>query len=62
MKLKYIMQMMTLMYIFFYCITCQVRRHMVRTLAGGGGQHGGFNALDHRKIRQGSAGRLGTYD
>jgi hypothetical protein len=34
----------------------------VHTLAGGGGQHGGFDALDHRKIRQGSAGRLGIYD
>jgi hypothetical protein len=45
-----------------YCIACQVRRHIVHTLAGGGGQHGGFDVLDHRKIRHGSAGRLGTYD
>ena len=29
---------------------------------GGGGQHGGFDALDYRKIRQGNAGKLGTYD
>ncbi len=34
----------------------------MHTLAGGGGQHGGFDALDHRKIRHWSAGRLGTYD
>ncbi len=27
-------------------------------LVGGGGQHGGFDALDYRKIRNGSAGRL----
>ena len=25
-------------------------------------QHGGFDALDYRKIRQGNAGKLGTYD
>ena len=28
----------------------------------GGGQHGVFNALDYRKIKQGNAGKLGTYD
>ena len=40
----------------------QVRRHIVHTLVGGGGQHGGFDALDYRKIRHGNAGKLGTYD
>ncbi len=34
----------------------------MQTLVGGGGQHGGFDALDYRKIRQGSAGRLGKYE
>ena len=34
---------------------------MVHTLVGGGGQHGGFDALDYRKIRQGDAGPLGRY-
>jgi hypothetical protein len=34
----------------------------VHTLVGGGGQHGGFDALDYRNIRHGSAGRLGTYE
>ena len=34
----------------------------MHTLVGGGGQHGGFDALDYRKIRQGNAGKLGTYD
>jgi hypothetical protein len=29
---------------------------------GGGGQHGGFDALDYRKIRQGKFGKLGTYE
>ena len=29
---------------------------------GGGGRHGGFDALDYRKIKQGNAGKLGTYD
>jgi hypothetical protein len=28
---------------------------------GGGGQHGGFDALDYRKIKHGNAGPLGTY-
>ena len=28
---------------------------------GGGGQHGGFDALDYRKIHQGNAGKLGDY-
>ncbi len=31
------------------------------TLVAGGGQYGGFDALDFRKIRHGSAGRLGKY-
>ena len=39
----------------------KVRRHIVHTLVGGGGQHGGFDALDYRKIKQGNAGPLGTY-
>jgi hypothetical protein len=34
----------------------------VHTLVGGGGQYGGFDALDFRKIRHGHAGKLGTYD
>jgi hypothetical protein len=29
---------------------------------GGGGQHVRFAALDYRKIREGNAGKLGTYD
>ena len=33
----------------------------MHTLVGGGGQHGGFDALDYRKIKQGNAGPLGTY-
>jgi hypothetical protein len=28
---------------------------------GGGGQHGGYDALDYRKIKQGEAGLLGNY-
>jgi hypothetical protein len=40
----------------------QVRRHIVHTMVGGGGQHGGFDALDYRKIKHGNAGLLGTYD
>jgi hypothetical protein len=38
-----------------------VRRHLVHNLVGGGGQHGGFNALDYRWIRLGDAGKLGNY-
>ena len=33
----------------------------MHTLVEGGGQHGGFDALDYRKIKQGNAGPLGTY-
>ena len=33
----------------------------MHTLVGGGGQHGGFNALDYSKIKHGNAGPLGTY-
>ncbi len=33
----------------------------MHTLVGGGGQHGGYDALDHCKIRQGDAGHLGNY-
>ena len=35
--------------------------HIVHTLVGGGGQHGGYDALDYRKIHQGNAGKLGNY-
>ena len=31
----------------------------MHTLAGGGGHHGGFDALDYRKIKQGDSGSLG---
>ena len=31
------------------------------TLLGGGDQHGGFDAVDYRKIKQGDADRLGNY-
>ncbi len=44
-----------------FSITRQVRRHIVHTLVGGGGEHGGFDALDYRKFRHGNAGELGTY-
>ena len=33
----------------------------MHTLVGGGGQLGGFDALDYRKIKQGDAGPLGIY-
>ncbi len=33
----------------------------MHTLVGGGGQHGGYDALDYRKIKQGNAGQFGTY-
>ena len=33
----------------------------MHTLVGGGGQHGGFDALDYRKIKHGDAGPLGIY-
>ena len=39
----------------------QVRRHIVHTMVGGGGQHGGYATLDYRKIHQGNAGKLGNY-
>ncbi len=29
---------------------------------GGGGKHGGFDALDYRNIKHGDAGKLGKYD
>jgi hypothetical protein len=38
-----------------------VRRHILHTLVGGGGHHGGFDALDYRKIKHGDAGKLGNY-
>ncbi len=44
-----------------FSIPRQVRRHIVHTLVDGGGQHVGFDALDYLKIRQGNAGKLGTY-
>jgi hypothetical protein len=34
----------------------------VHTLVGGGGQDGGFDALDYRKIKNGNAGPLGIYE
>ena len=33
----------------------------MQTLVGGRGQHGGFDALCYRKIKQGNAGPFGTY-
>ena len=33
----------------------------MHTLVGGGGQHGGFDAFDYRRIRHGDAGKLGNY-
>ena len=33
----------------------------MHTLVGGGGQHGGYDALDHRSIVRGEAGKLGNY-
>jgi hypothetical protein len=33
----------------------------VHTLVGGGGQHGGFDALDYRKIKHGDTGKSGNY-
>ncbi len=33
----------------------------MHTLVGGGGQHGGFDALNYRKSKQENAGPLGTY-
>ena len=33
----------------------------MHTLVGGGGQLGGFDALDYRKIKQGDLGLLGIY-
>ena len=33
----------------------------MHTLVGGWGQHGGYDALDYRKIKQGDAGHLGNY-
>ncbi len=34
----------------------------MHTLVGGRGQHGEFDALDHRKIKHRDAGKLGKYD
>ncbi len=39
----------------------QVRRHIMHTMVGGGGLHEGYATLDHRKIHQGNAGKLGNY-
>jgi hypothetical protein len=33
----------------------------MHTLVGGGGQHGGYDALDYRRIKHGNAGKLGNY-
>jgi hypothetical protein len=38
-----------------------VRRYIVHTLARGGDQHGGFDALDYRNIKHEDAGKLGKY-
>ncbi len=38
----------------------QVLRYIVHTLVGGG-QYGGFDALDYRKTKHGDAGKLGNY-
>ena len=34
---------------------------ILHTLVGGGGQHGGFDAPNYRKIKHGDAGPLGIY-
>ena len=39
-----------------------MRRYIVHTLVGGGGQEGGFDALDYRKNKNCNAGKLGKYD
>jgi hypothetical protein len=39
-----------------------VRRYIVHTLVGGGGQHGELDALDYRKSKHRDAGKLGKYD
>ena len=57
MHIRYIICIFHIIVHFF----CQVRRHIVHTLVGGGGQHGGYDALDYRKIHQGNAGKLGNY-
>ena len=57
MHIKYIICIFHIIIHFF----SQVRRHIVHTLVGGGGQHGGYDALDYRKIHQGNAGKLGNY-
>ncbi len=33
----------------------------MHTLVGGGGQHGGYDALDHRLMKNGDADKLGNY-
>ena len=33
----------------------------MHTLVGGGGQHGGYDALDHQLIKNRDAGKLGNY-
>jgi hypothetical protein len=64
-KLRSFYQSLRLLTLFLlkscYSIFVQVRRYVVHTLVGGGGQHGGFNALDYRKIKHGDAGKLGNY-
>jgi hypothetical protein len=57
----YVYYMHYLHYIYNFEIFPPVRRHIVHTMVGGGGQHGGFDALDYRKIHQGNAGKLGNY-
>ena len=48
-------------YIYYSEMFPQERRHIVHTMVGGGGQHGGYVTLDYRKIHQGNAGKLGNY-
>ncbi len=43
-----------------FCAVVSVRRHIVHTLVGGGGQHGGYDALDYRWIKHGDAEKLGN--
>jgi hypothetical protein len=56
MHIKYIIRILYIIIHFFSQV-----RHIVHTLVGGGGQHGGYDALDYRKITQGNAGKLGNY-
>ena len=50
------------MTLFDFLFSVKVRRYIVHTLVGGGGQQEGFDALDYRKIKHGDSGMLGKYD